>query len=146
MYFRVSPECTFMPTIYISRNFDPVTIDAVNPGDAHVDLVRGECRRLTPRRFVLAGERLGIGSEAFLRLVEAIGNSTSNSVYDGRSLESWYGLVGLDYVARKDELTRTVCPKCKCFHNVLEEHGRLWNDGICVDCWSKEFIPAEALL
>ncbi len=84
-----------MKTIYLSRDFRVVVVSTYKPGDIYNDPRFGECRRVTASRLCLAGERAGIDSEAFQELLKAISDVAENDQYDGRAVESWFGLVGL---------------------------------------------------
>lgn len=127
-----------MKTIYLSRTFQPITITAIHPGETHLDPVWGECRRLTAKRFCLMAERAGKASDAILGLLGAISKAAEEDVYDGRTVGDWYGLVGLPAPEKKpDELVGVACPECGQRHLALEHGGRLWNDGVCDECWEK---------
>ncbi len=101
----------------------------------------GECRRVTASRLCLVGERAGIDSEAFQELLKAISDVAENDQYDGRAVESWFGLVGLEPPKIKaPELVSVRCPRCRTVHWALEERGRIFEDGVCGPCWSKHYI------
>lgn len=124
-----------MKTIYLTRAFQPLVVDAPAPGDSHRHPDFGDCRRLTASRFCLAAERAGKGSEAILGLLEAVRRVAKDDIYDGRPLESWYGLIGLPLPPPKEpEYVRTICPKCGAVHYPLVEDGEVWNGGYCLIC------------
>ena len=130
-----------MKTVYLDRHFRPLCIDLPQPGDVHHDPVLGDCRRVTPSRLCLAAERAGRESDALLSLLRAIGKASVSGSYDGRSLESWYGLVGLEVPpppsleTQLDALMETTCPKCGIVHWCLpEDDGSLPDGGVCLDC------------
>ena len=129
-----------MKTIYLSRLFTPVIVDTPFPGDVHLDNDKGECRRLTAKRFCLAAERMGRESESIVGLLEAIGGLAENGAYDGRPLDSWYGLVGLPPALHSPSLVPIQCPECNETHFSLKERGEVWNDGLCAWCWSRGWL------
>ena len=123
-----------MKTIYLTKNFLPVVVETTTPGDVYGCPVNGDCRRLTARRFCLAAERLGVTSTFVVGLLDAITGVCVDGHYDGRSIGSWYGLVGLEYMEKTVDpnlLTRKICPECGVVHWASAE----WIGGeICVDC------------
>lgn len=130
-----------MKTIYLSRNFQPIAVSTHKPGDVYRDIVLGECRRLTAKRLCLAGERYGKDSDAFLGLLRAIVDASEGGEYDGRAIESWYGLVGMAAPEKKPgDLHRVRCPACNAWHWALEEDGALWEGGVCGICWSRNYL------
>lgn len=129
-----------MQTIYLSRTFQPVIVSSPHPGDVHADPVLGDCRRLTAKRLCLAAERAGKESVAVLGLLRAICDVAEKDQYDGRAVDDWYGLIGLP--APVSELIAVVCPRCGINHYAREEKGKLWNDGLCLDCgWERMYAP-----
>ena len=129
-----------MKNVYLDRHFRPLAIDIPQPGDTCHDPVMGVCRRLTPRRLCLAAERLGKDSPAFTSLLDAINEvATPDGSYDGCSLDSWYGLVGLTPPHPDRRLEWTTCPDCGKNHFALNEHGRLFDDGLCGECATQNF-------
>lgn len=120
-----------MKTIYLTRQCQPLVIQAPMPGDSHIDPVRGECRRLTAKRFCLAAERAGKDSDALTRLLDAISEAAENGCYDGRKIRDWYGLVGREMPKENGDLIFGVCRRCRAKHwyadPALAE--------ICFDCW-----------
>ncbi len=130
-----------MKTVYLSRDFRPVSVTTHKPGDLYRHPIFGECRRVTASRLCLVGERLGVDSEAFLGLLNAIIQNAENDQYDGRPVESWFGLVGLEPPQPPpSELVKVKCPECGVPHWALEEKGRLFENGLCGSCWPKNFF------
>ncbi len=130
-----------MKTIYLSRDFRIVTVSTYKPGDIYNDPRFGECRRVTASRLCLVGERAGADSDALHGILKAISDVAENNRYDGRAVESWFGLVGIEPPkGRPPELVKVTCPKCKKVHWALEEKGRIFEDGVCGLCWSKHYM------
>lgn len=137
-----------MKTIYLNRSFMPVVVKTVVPGDIHIDPVFGDCRRMTAKRFCLASERAGKESDALHELLKAVLEAAENDVYDGRAVKDWFGLVGLSPPEppppQPASLEEVICPKCHCHHWTLFENGKVWQNGVCGRCWSKNFYPCPA--
>lgn len=130
-----------MKTIYLTRAFRPLTVSTHKPGDIYRHPDFGECRRVTASRLCLAGERLGIESEAFHGLLKAIVQNAEDDQYDGRSIESWFGLVGVEPPRPAEpELVWVKCPECGIVFLCLEEKGRLFDDGVCLSCRSRHYL------
>lgn len=135
-----------MKTIYVSRSFTPCIISAHTPGDAYRDPVLGDCRRLTAKRLCLLAERAGKESDALQGVLNAIVEAAKEGVYDGRDIDSWYGLVGMGIPCPpNDGMVRVKCPECKAWHWALEEYGCIWDNGICGECASRKFIVAKSI-
>ena len=128
-----------MKTIYLTRNFQPVTISAVKPGTVYRHPEFGECRRLTARALCLASERLGKESDAFLGLVKAIAGAAEKEEYDGRQVDDWYGLVGLQRPRGEvGDLKLGICSRCGRRH----WYGVEELQDLCFDCWvGKVYSP-----
>jgi hypothetical protein len=130
-----------MKAIYLTRTFHPVTVSTHKPGEIYQHPALGECRRVTAQRLCLAANRLGRTSESILGLLRAIGGAAVNGCYDGRTVESWYGLVGLLPPAEEpDRMVTVQCPTCGITHWALEEKGQVFEGGVCTDCWSRHYI------
>lgn len=130
-----------METIYLDRRFHPIIVDAPVPGDVHADPVLGDCRRLTAKRFCLAAERAGKESKLIVGLLRAIDGVAVDGSYDGRPLDSWYGLIGMAAPTRiPPRLVPVQCPECGQSHFSVEERGRIWNGGLCAWCWSRGWL------
>jgi len=129
-----------MNIIYLTRTLSPVSVTCTVPGDTHMHPDYGECRRLTAKRFCLVRTRAGIESDAFQGLLKAVCEHAYDGMYDGRSIEYWYGLVGLD--PPEPEMVKVKCPECGAIHYALKENGKIWENGVCGECWSKHFFIA----
>lgn len=135
-----------MKIIYLSQSFQPVTVNLPAPGDSYRDPVLGDCRRLTASRFCLAAERMGKDSDAFLGLLAAIveasekTNEHDQPISNGRTVESWYGMVGLDYGILRElmsTLRKTTCPQCKKTHWCVIDFAGYPK---CATCWTSYFL------
>lgn len=128
-----------MKTIYISRNLQSIAVSSTVPGDTYRHPVMGDCRRMTAKRFCLAAERAGKESDAALRLLAAIGEAAVDGVYDGRAVNDWYGLIGVQPPGDSDGMEMGTCVRCG------RTHWFAWSElrDLCFSCFHGEgFMPA----